>query len=191
MKRAQQAPVLELIESIRQRNLAGRSLRKVDRQRCVECLSAEGASLPEISKLMGFHERTIQRDREEIRRRNALRVGDCFAAEVAGEFVRDHRAGIDRLRRITHDKQATPADRIEAEKAVLTAHSRMVELLQSMGYLPTAPRTVVAGVTALRGEPPNLYEEAKRLTSIVEQVAHVLPAPGNSEAGDSSAAEGG
>lgn len=175
MKRPHQLPVLQLIERVRQGEVSGRSLRKLDRQRCVECLSAEGISLPEISKLMGYTERTIQRDREEIRKRNALQIGDGFVAEVAGELQQDYRAGVERLRRITHDKQATPADKIEAEKAVLNAQARKVEVFQSLGYLPSVPRTLVAGIAGLRGEPPKVQEEARRLTLLAERMVSGLP----------------
>lgn len=93
-------PVLTLIKQIKENKIDPAVLSAADRRRCVEVLWGEGYTVAEIAQILKRAERTIHRDRSELRAAHALHVHPQFAAQMAGELIRQAEGSAGRLRRI-------------------------------------------------------------------------------------------
>jgi hypothetical protein len=77
-----------------------------------------------------------------------------------------------RLRRIARERDCDPAVRVEAERSAWTVMRELVEVLQRLGFLPTAPQQFEASVLHRQVEPPStaaLEAEAQRLRDVLIQ----------------------
>jgi len=168
MTRRSAQPVLDLIGKLKEGEIRGRTLSAPDRRRCVEYLTGEGLSIPEIAQLLGRTERTIQRDRAFIRTQNALSVTPGLANELAGEMWREARGCTERMRRAARDREAAPSERIDAEKACFDITARSIELLQSLGFLPRSSGASEPGSLHLAQEAPaELLAELARMKAVL------------------------
>jgi hypothetical protein len=161
--------VLALINKVKSGEVAGANLANDDRRRCVEYLTLEGYTSVDISEIFKVSERTIFRDREAIRRANALERRPETAAEVTGQFVRSSEHTISRLRRVARDPAATPQVKVDADRVAWEVQKDTVKILQSLGYLPTAAQTINGHLTHELSEAPSLAEldaEALRVQGI-------------------------
>lgn len=171
MSRKRVQPVLELIGKLKEGVIQGKTLSAPNRRSCVDYLTGEGVSIPEIAQLLGRTERTIQRDRAVIRAQNALSVTPGFVNEVAGEMLRELRGCTERMRRAARDKEAAPSERIDAERACFDITARSIELLQSLGFLPTAGGDPEPGWIHLSQEAPaELLAELARMKAVLAGV---------------------
>lgn len=171
--------VLELLSDIRSGRTPARAIDQQTRRDCVEYLTAEGVTVPEIAQLLDRNERTIRRDIEHIRESNALRVDEGFSARMAGELLCDARTCISRIRRVSREREAPHAARIDAERAVFEIRDRLIARLQNLGYLPSAAQKFQGELTHKIDEPPSFDEiksEIMRLSAI-ESSAQSAPGP--------------
>lgn len=130
--------VIKLIRQIKAGTLRGRMLAPPDRQRCVEHLTWEGVSAPEIAEILGLSERTVNRDRAQVRSDNAISRNPALAGELAGVIMQQSERAAATLRRLGKDP-ATPASvRVETERIAFEMRRQAIQTLQSLGYLPTA-----------------------------------------------------
>ncbi|MBI4718557.1 MAG: helix-turn-helix domain-containing protein [Planctomycetes bacterium] len=161
-------PVLVLIKQIKENRLDPALLSAEDRRRCVDVLGAEGYSVPEIAQILKRGERTIYRDRLELRAAHALVVHPQLALQMAGDLVRQAEGSIARLRRIAREPAASAMERSMAEAAAFKVHLDLISKLQSMGYLPRIPTNVVAQVVGATGsEAIATYDQlAQRLEAL-------------------------
>lgn len=162
--------VISLIRRIQQGQISPRNLRQDDRRRCVEHFSAEGYSVPEMSEILEVHERTIARDRVEIRHANSLERSPSLAGEFAGRAVSHAEWSINQLLRIARDRSTDSRDRIESIRASWFISNQLIERLQSLGYLPNAATEIRGQITHNLGSLPDssqLQDELTRLDSIV------------------------
>jgi transposase len=158
--------VIDILSDIKRGTLAPKSLDAETRIRCVEYLSAEGASVSEIAQLLGRTERTIRRDLDKVRAEHSLVIDDGFAPGLAGELLHESRAAIGRIRRVTREKDCPHAARIDGERATIEILDRTLARLQSLGFLPTVPRGLRTEVMHHLGDPiavADLAAEARRL----------------------------
>lgn len=167
--------VVDVISEIKSGAVNGRNLEPETRRECVAYLSAEGLSIPEMAKVLGWNDRTIRRDLELIREQNALKVGDSFAEQMAGELVAEARNCTARIRRAIRDKDAAPADRVEGERAVFQILNDLLARLQSMGYLPSIAHKVQAELTHLVGEPMQFAQMETELAAMSDAAALAGP----------------
>lgn len=171
-KTAPERSVLTLIQMVRDRQIAAASLCPSDRRRCVEHLSQEGYSAVEIAEVLQVSERTITRDRVQIRRRNALERDPGLAKEAVGELCDFARHSMARLRRLARDRGTPPATKVDAERAAWRTMYELTQKLQSLGYLPTAAHELKASMTHRVETPPEfqeLAEEAHQLAAIMRE----------------------
>lgn len=140
-------PAAELLRRIQSGDLDPRNIRQEERHICVELLTAEGHSIHQIAMVLKASERTIARDRAEIRRSNAVVASPGLVAEMAGAIIQDAATGAARLTRMANDTSVSAAIRVRAERGAWRTKREMVMLLQSLGYLPTAAQSIRAHVT--------------------------------------------
>jgi len=159
--------VLKLLKLVRSGSLSGKNLAMEDRLRCVEHLTGEGVSVPEIAELLGVSERTIARDRVQIRRNNALQPNSLLVSEIAGVVLHDAERAIGRMRRLARDPNVPPAVRLEAERLAVQTRLLSIETLRSLAMLPEIGSYGAAGLDSL--EPVGF----KEMNVLIRQIAKV------------------
>lgn len=182
--------VLKLLGQIKAERLAPASISVEERRQCVMHLSAEGLSVPEIAGLLQTSDRTIARDRQAIRKAQALEPDTKLIGLVAGRLVNEADTCVARIRRVTRDKDAPHAARIDGERVVFEIVDRLTHRLQSLGLLPSAVQRVEASLTHRLGTEISLAEiqaEAARLADIEQQSSEsgtVMGTSGGEDGGD-------
>lgn len=162
---------MEILQRIKVHDLDPKTLGAAERRLCVVHLIGEALSNSEMAHLLKCSDRTIERDRREIRDSHALKPDPKFADRIAGDLYAEAEQAIFRIRRATRDPTATPGDRISAEKSCFDIRCHMIDRLQSLGYLPSALRRTEV---SLRGDldGPNNFDlnlEINQLVAVVQQ----------------------
>jgi len=162
---------IDILRLIKSQELDAKSLKPEDRRTCVLYLWGDGLSTSEIAHLLRCHDRTIERDRREIRESNSLRPDPGFADRVAGELMTEGDMAISRIRRAARDPSATPGDRIAAEKSCFDICCQRIDRLQSLGYLPHAARRTELSFRGDGNSPSNLdlSQEINQMILVVQQ----------------------
>ena len=145
-------PVLSLIKQIKEKRVNPAVLSAEDRRRCVDVLWGEGYTVAEIAQILKRSERTINRDRWDLRAARALHVDSQFAPQMAGELMRQAEGSASRLRRIAREPGASAMERCMAENFAFKIFIDMIGKFQSMGYLPRIPTGVVAQLVGASGD---------------------------------------
>jgi len=171
--------VIDIIRQIKANGLDPNDLSKIERRRCVQHLSGEGLSVPEIAQVMGVSDRTVARDRKAIHEEEALEHDPHLASLMAGRLVSEAELVIQRIRRVSRDRETPHAVRVEAEKSCYMILVSMTDRLQSLGYLPTAAQRIEADVRHESAAVPSHKEisvEIERLETIAEETGdgHVV-----------------
>jgi len=160
---------LDILQDIKDGTTNSVSLSASQRKLLVPLLMSEGQSTAEIALLLNVSDRTIERDKEAIRRENALSQDPEFANIFAGRLVDQAQSSIQRIHKFQKDNNCPPAVKIEGEKACFYIVNFLAERLQSIGYLPTAAKKLEADLTHHLENPLSLKEiqsETKRLQDI-------------------------
>ena len=146
-------PVLKLIADIRAGQVSGKSLLPADRQRCVDYLSMEYVSVAEMAEILGVDERTISRDRTEIRNSRAIAPDPQFMREMIGQMFWQAEAISVRLRRVARDRDVAANHKIEIELGCWRIQRELFGLLLGAGYATPSTGT---------GEESFVDEESRR-----------------------------
>lgn len=170
--------VIKLIRQIKAGTLRGNMLAPPDRQRCVEHLTWEGVSAPEIAEILGLSERTINRDRAQLRSDNAISRDPALAGELAGLIVQQSERAATSLRRLGKDPATPPSVRVETERIAFELRRQTIQTLQSLGYLPTAAQE-------FRGEfYGDMGVELPKFTELVTEITQLMSAAKKQESQD-------
>jgi len=160
---------LDILQGIKAGTIDPTSLVRKQRKLLVPFLMAEGQSTAEIAHLLKVSDRTIERDKNAIRRKNAISRDPELANVIAGRLVDEAQTCIQRIRKVERDSDCPPAARIEGEKGCFQIINSLAERLQSMGYLPTAAKKLEAELNHHMENTLSLEEigfEAQRLKNI-------------------------
>lgn len=141
-----ETPVLTLIQQIKSKQIDPSTLSQEQRRQCVELLRIEGYQVPEIGQILKKNERTIRRDLEQIRQENAVARDPAMVERVVGDVLRQAEGSRAHLRRIAREQSASAMERLMAEQSAWKVTKECAELLQSLGYLPKVPTTMVADI---------------------------------------------
>lgn len=140
-------PVLTLIQQIKDGQVDPETMGKELRQQCIEVFLCEGYAVPLMAQILRKCEKTVRRDLDEIRARNALSPSVDFAKKLVGEIVMSARVNRDHLMRLARLKDTSVAEKSQAEYYAHRVNMELTEKLQSLGYLPLKPKTIVADFT--------------------------------------------
>ena len=163
--------VIALMRRIQRGDLDPQNLAIESRQSCVAHLTIEGYSTPEISEILKVSDRTIIRDRREIRRSNAVQEDPKLVGEIVGQLVSHAEYSIAQIRRTIRDKAVTPRDRIEGVRTSWQIMDQYVARLQSLGYLPSTAMKVHSEIIHHLGTLPGgveIQDELARIEAIVQ-----------------------
>ncbi len=144
---AEQKPILTLIQDIKDGRVAPEAIDKELRQQAIEVLMAEGYSVASMAQIFRKCDKTVRRDLEEIRQRNALMPDIELAKKLIGELVVYARIHRDHLMRLARSKDTSVAERAQAEYYAHRVETELVDKLQTLGYLPLKPKTIVGDFT--------------------------------------------
>ena len=98
---------------------------------------AEGYTGAEMASLLRMAERTVQRDRAELRSRDALNPDRKLGDELLGELQRLTLASVQRLTRLARDQdpRTPPYARLWAEDAISKVYTRFLDATRRLSYL--------------------------------------------------------
>ena len=159
-------PLIELIERLRRGEIAADTLDPKTRVSCVEVLTTRGVSPAEIAKLFDVCDRTIRRDITKIRDRYAQEIASGGPNVIAGVLLCYMAWARENLKRICHRSDTKAADQIKAAETLLQQCGGVIDRLQSLGVLPTAPRRVEATVRGQSDELPSIEELTSEMAAL-------------------------
>ena len=142
----QERSTITLIQQIKDGLLDADTINKELRQQIVEVMLSEGYNVPSMAQLMKVSDKTIRRDIDEIRERNALSPDINLAKKLIGEmltYVRIHR---DHLMRLARSSNTSVSEKAQAEYYAAQIGMTLITKLQSLGYLPSQPQAVVGNI---------------------------------------------
>ncbi|MDP8212790.1 MAG: LuxR C-terminal-related transcriptional regulator [Candidatus Zapsychrus exili] len=161
---------LQLLQDINSGLINPKTIDKQSRQQCIESLVAEGYTYQQISQILKCSEKTVSRDIKEIRTRNELIPSVEFAKQFIGEVFHKAMSHHGFLVRTARAKDASSAEKIQAEYAAWKVLKELMEKFQSLGYLPSKPTEVIGNFYHHTDNDENNSPEAMRkmLLSIEE-----------------------
>ncbi|HQO37677.1 MAG TPA: hypothetical protein PK107_02550 [Candidatus Omnitrophota bacterium] len=169
--------ILDLVRDIQSGVFDPKDLSKELRQSCVEVLLLEGYSIAALAKILGVSDKSIRRDKTEINARNAVSPSFDMAKAYVGELIARTEGSISHLTRLARSKEGSLAERSQAEYLAWKVLEERTKLLQSLGYLPQTPKTVVADFTHhLSGDSDE--KSFGEITSILNEVVSVTQESG-------------
>jgi hypothetical protein len=138
--------ILTLIQQIKDGQIDPKTLDKDLRQEVVEVMLAEAYNVPGIAQILKVSDKTIRRDVDDIRTRNALTPDIDLAKKTIGERVGYARIHRDHLMRLARSNNTSVSERAMAEYYASQIGFVLVTKLQSLGYLPLQPQGVVGSI---------------------------------------------
>lgn len=162
--------VLSVIRDIQQGAIEAKSLAVEARRRCVEHLTGDGYSIAQTAEIFKVDERTIARDRAAIRQANSIESYPQMTGQMVGQLINQADTCLQRIRRVTRERDTPPNVRIDGEKTCWMIFHNLIQRLQSLGYLPTAPQQLQAELKHQIESLPGfgeLTDEVARLELIV------------------------
>jgi len=164
---------IALLQKIKNGQFEANSIEKAERMLLVPFLMAEGKSTAEIAHLLKVSDRTIERDKKALREEIAITKNPKLVEQMVGMLVYESELSVQRLRKVQQDKDASPADKIEAERTNNQNRYQLFKMMQSLGYLPTAAQKIEADLThraALSLTLEEIQLEAERVKKIQESL---------------------
>ena len=142
----EEKPILTLIQQIKDGLVAPDSIDKDLRQQAIEVLMAEGYSVASMAQIFKKCDKTIRRDLEEIRQRQALTPDANLAKKIIGELVVYARSHRDHLMRLARTKDTSVSEKAQAEYLAARVGLELVDKLRALGYLPSQSASVVGDI---------------------------------------------
>ena len=105
------------------------------RHQCVAHLTMQGFSSTDVGAVLNMNERTVRRDREAIRRAEAIDPNATLGDDLLGEYQRFLHAGIQRLTRRANDQSEPPYVRLWAEEAITRMYQKFIDTVHKLNYL--------------------------------------------------------
>lgn len=173
LEKEEEVPILSLIQKIKDESLDPKTLPKELRQQCVEVLWAEGYGESSMAQILQRSEKTIKRDLQEIRERNALAPNLELAKQIIGEMVQRAHMHQGYLVRLARSKDATVSEKSQSEYLAWRVQKELVEKMQFLGYLPSRPREITGDIyhhMSLQEEERS-FNEVRAMLNEIEGVA--------------------
>lgn len=169
-KSKDEAGSLALLQQIRNGDIKPKSLAPSQRRLLVSMLLNEGQSSSEIAQLLDVSDRTIERDRQALRKEGSLQHDPDLVNEVARQLKAQGELSIQRMLKIARGKDAPYSVKVDAYHRCFEIFCRYIEKLQSLGFLPAAATKVEAKLSRGFDEIPTIDEinaELLRINSLL------------------------
>jgi IS30 family transposase len=175
----EETPILKILTQIKDGKFDPKELSTEMRQDCVEYLwQTEGYSVVAIANALHVSERTIKRDKIEIKKKNVQKPSADYALETIGELLQKATSAHEHLMRLSHSSEASVQEKAQAGYYVWKVIQEQAKLLQSLGYLPEKPMQVETDVYHHQQEeesPAQLKEKLAKLKKLVVEGDKIDP----------------
>jgi len=172
MQDKKELPILSIIQQLKDGRLDPETIDKEMRQQCIEVFLAEGYSISTMAQIFNKCEKTLRRDLEEIRAHNAISPDIELAKKIIGEMLTYARINRDHLMRLARSKDTSVSEKAQAEYYAHRVGMELVDKLQTLGYLPLKPKTIVADFThTVNVSDDEVLKELKSELADVEKLA--------------------
>jgi hypothetical protein len=162
-------PIFALLQQVKNGTADTSTFTKELRQGCVEVLLGEGSSVTLMAQVLKRSEKTIKRDIEDIRERNAVAPDINLAKKIVGELLMYSRINRDHLMKLARAKDVSVAEKAQSEYCAFKVFSELVTKLQSLGYLPLKPQAIVGDIFHhVDGEISDFDELTRQIIEIEE-----------------------
>lgn len=157
---------MELLARVKAGTLPADLIAPADRQLLVALLSADGFSTAEIAQVLKVSDRSIERDRRAIRDGLAVSKDPKLVGQMVGRLMAEAELSVQRIRRTARERDVEASVKIDAEHRCFLICRDLTQLLQRIGYLPTASQKVEADLTHHLGELPTFDEMQSEIDRI-------------------------
>lgn len=157
--------VSEIVSKLVQGTLDPESVSPERRRECVAVLFEEGYNISDTAAAMRVSERTIYRDRDELRRDRAIKPTLTFGDELVGDYFEHTQTAIQRLRKLTRESTTPAAVKVRAEEAAARLYERLVKTLRQLKYIEPGDRRL----QRMREE-----EEAERVSQRLAEGSSIM-----------------
>jgi len=163
-------PVLQILKQIKESILDPKDLAPEIRQDCVEHLwLVESHPVATIALLLNVSDKTIRRDQDVIRKRNAKKPSADYTVQVFGELLEKATSAHEHMVRLSRSSEGSVKEKTEAGFYAWKMIKQQIEIAQSLGVAPSQSFKIE---TNIRHEdevtPAQLKEELARLEGIVK-----------------------
>ncbi len=164
----------ELLKRIKEEAFNPRLLTPEQRQECVEVLRLEGQTHGAIADLLKWNIKTIKRDWDDIRSRNATKPSPELALRLIAELIEKSGSKHDHLTRLARSKDGSVQEKAQAEFYAWKVLHETAQVLQSLGYLPNKSAKFVGEIYHHHGnegnaDPKEMRKEIERIEKIVAE----------------------
>ncbi len=165
--------ILHNIQAIKDGRMNPKSLSELERQECVEFMSSEGYTQPQIGEVLKISDRTVRRVLEAIEERNALAPDLNLAKRIIGNMFRKAINHHRYLVRLARTSGASVSEKSQSEFLAWRVLKEMVEKMQSLGYLPMRPQEIAGDLFHHFDDKAQekSFEEARKTLDEVVRVA--------------------
>jgi hypothetical protein len=173
----QDTPTLQILKQIRDGVIDGKKLDQEIRQDCVQHLwYVEGRSVAEIAQILNVSDKTIRRDQDQIRKRNANKPSADYTIEVFGELLQKAKSAHENMMRLSRSPEASVQEKAQAGFYAWKMIQQQIEIAQSLGVAPSSALKIEANIhREEETSPSKLKEELARLEGIVSAKGVIDP----------------
>lgn len=110
-------------------------------------MTGEGFNVGEMAEILKVSTRTVRRDLAEIRESHAVDRDPRVAGRIVGQLLLHAEQAISRLRRVSRERDCPHDSKVQAELGAWGVQRDLVELLQRLGFLPSAVQEIRADLS--------------------------------------------
>jgi hypothetical protein len=162
-------PVLTILRQIRngEINLENEPLSQDLRVECVDYLwMTEAQPVAVMASLLHVNEKTIRRDKDEIKARNAKKLSPEDSIALLGELVEKITGTVENLMRLARDNNASVQEKAQAGMYAYKAIEGQIAILQKLGFAPSKPLLIEAEVHHHQEEDMNVDQVRVELSEL-------------------------
>lgn len=161
-------PVLQILKQIKDGVIDPKKLDSEIRQSCVEHLwCVEARTVAEMAHIFDVSDKTIRRDQDVIRERNAKKSSTDYTVKVFGELLEKATSAHENMMRISRSPDASAQEKAQAGFYAWKMIKEQIEIAQSLGVAPSEALKIEANIRQEEETPSQLKEELVRLEGIV------------------------
>lgn len=166
-------PALQILKQIKDGVIDPKKLDSEIRQACVEHLwFVEGRAVAEIAHVLNVSDKTIRRDEDQIRKRNAQKPSADYSVEVFGELLQKAKSAHENMMRLSRSPDASVQEKAQAGFYAWKMIQQQIQIAQSLGVVSSQAFNIRQEEEVT---PKQLNEELVRLEGIVNAKGIVDP----------------
>lgn len=174
-------PLMRFLSGFKEGAVNPRLLTPEQRQECVEVLRLEGQTHGAIADMLKWNIKTIKRDWDEVRSKNAAKPSPELALRMIAELIEKSGSKHDHLTRLARSKDGSVQEKSQAEFYAWKVLHETAQLLQGLGYLPNQAAKFVGEIyhhheNEGNTDPKEMRKEIERIEKIIVEEGKDDPA---------------